>query len=68
MSFPGRIETPCISVCRMVDDVCIGCRRTLVEITAWSRMSDEERAQIMAELDDRPTPQLPFAAGGRFAR
>ena len=66
--FPSTlIETPCISVCRMHDGVCIGCRRTLAEISAWGRMSDDERARIMSELDERPPPQLPLGSDG-FAR
>jgi len=52
----------------MHNDVCIGCRRTLVEITRWSRMSDDERARIMSELDDRPAPEIPLPTPGRFAR
>lgn len=67
--FPAKpIESPCISICRMHNDVCIGCRRTLVEITRWSRMSDDERARIMSELDDRPAPEIPLPTPGRFAR
>ncbi len=66
--FPSAmIETPCISICRMHDGVCIGCRRTVTEITQWRRMSNEERSRIMSELDERPAPQLPPGSDG-FAR
>ena len=33
--------------------LCLGCLRTLPEIATWSRMSDEERAKIMSELEGR---------------
>ena len=33
--------------------LCLGCFRTLPEIAGWSRFSDTERAQLMAELPDR---------------
>ena len=32
----GKIVTPCIGVCKLEDDVCIGCNRTIEEIKeAW---------------------------------
>ena len=27
--------SPCIGVCKLVDDVCVGCDRTVEEITNW---------------------------------
>ncbi|HZD62233.1 MAG TPA: DUF1289 domain-containing protein [Xanthobacteraceae bacterium] len=49
------IKTPCNKVCTLdpISASCIGCGRTLAEIGAWSRMSDAERAHIMAELPRR---------------
>jgi len=49
------IESPCNKVCTLdpITASCIGCGRTLAEIGAWSRMSDAERARIMAELPRR---------------
>lgn len=47
--------SPCIQVC-FVDprlDHCIGCWRSMTEIGSWSKMSDDERAQIMDELKTR---------------
>jgi predicted Fe-S protein YdhL (DUF1289 family) len=34
-----EVPSPCVSVCRMDADrvLCIGCLRTMAEITAWSR-------------------------------
>jgi len=62
---PGRpIATPCIQAC-VVDGptgLCLGCYRTLSEIAGWSALSDDRRAEIMAELDlrrSRPGPALP---------
>jgi len=52
---PRSIATPCIQVC-VVDGesgLCLGCHRLLKEIAVWSRLSDEERAAIMAELPAR---------------
>ena len=32
---------------------CTGCRRSIREIAAWSRMPDEDRRQVLAELPHR---------------
>ncbi|MET0310607.1 MAG: DUF1289 domain-containing protein [Burkholderiaceae bacterium] len=62
---PQDLPSPCISVCRMnpASGLCEGCKRSLQEISAWSRMGDEgKRAvwrSILARLDDvqpRPAP------------
>ena len=52
---PRAIATPCVMVCTVdgASGLCLGCFRTLPEIATWSRMSDEERAKIMGELDGR---------------
>ena len=52
---PRSIATPCVMVCTVdgASGLCLGCFRTLPEIATWSRMSDEERATIISELDGR---------------
>lgn len=56
MTHPPRpAVTPCVKVC-IVDgasSLCLGCFRTLNEIGSWSALTDEQRADIMAELPDR---------------
>jgi predicted Fe-S protein YdhL (DUF1289 family) len=52
---PRPVATPCVKVC-IVDGptgLCLGCYRTLQEIGGWSALTDERRAQIMAELASR---------------
>ena len=46
------IPSPCIKVCRVADGVCVGCGRTLDEITRWSRMDDDERAAVLARVEE----------------
>ena len=49
------IETPCVKIC-IVDarmGLCLGCGRTIDEITRWVAMSASERTQIMRELPTR---------------
>ena len=44
-------STPCIGVCRLDrDKLCMGCRRTLGEIAAWSRLDETERLRLMREV------------------
>ena len=49
------MDSPCIRVCQMdpVRHLCLGCARTLDEISRWARMSDAERKRITAELPAR---------------
>jgi len=49
MSSPP-ILSPCVRTCQLVDETCVGCGRTRTEIATWSRISDAERAAIMARL------------------
>ena len=52
---PRSIATPCVQVCTVDgrSGLCLGCYRTLPEIGGWSRLTDEDRASIMAELPGR---------------
>ena len=49
------IETPCVKICTLDAraGLCLGCGRTVDEITRWSRMNASERARVMAELPAR---------------
>jgi len=49
------IETPCVKICTLDAraGLCLGCGRTIHEITHWTRMNASERAGVMAELPDR---------------
>jgi uncharacterized protein len=52
---PKPIATPCVQVC-VVDGesgLCLGCHRTLAEVAGWSKLTDAERASIMAALPAR---------------
>jgi len=50
-----RIESPCIKTC-VIDAgtrLCVGCGRTIDEISAWSTYTSEHRRRIMAVLPRR---------------
>ncbi|WP_066797272.1 DUF1289 domain-containing protein [Sphingomonas soli] len=49
------IESPCIALCVMDQATgwCLGCGRTIGEITGWGEASPAARTEIMAELPAR---------------
>jgi predicted Fe-S protein YdhL (DUF1289 family) len=48
------VSSPCVGVCILdADGVCIGCYRRVEEIAAWTRMTDFQKAQIIAALAKR---------------
>lgn len=51
---PGYPASPCNSICTLDDDNrCLGCGRTLVQITRWTLMSKEEQWAVIEELATR---------------
>lgn len=52
---PRAIKTPCVKVCVIDGEsgLCMGCYRQLSEVAGWARLTDEERAAIMADLPGR---------------
>jgi predicted Fe-S protein YdhL (DUF1289 family) len=46
------IESPCTRVCTLdpISGLCLGCERSLAEITRWTQISDAERERLVAEL------------------
>jgi hypothetical protein len=54
-ALPTAIATPCVQICVIDGEsgFCLGCQRTLVEVASWARLSDAERAEIMAGLPAR---------------
>ncbi len=51
MSRDGFPESPCISICTLDDDdLCVGCGRSLEQISQWALMSREEQWSIVETL------------------
>jgi predicted Fe-S protein YdhL (DUF1289 family) len=65
----AEIESPCVKVCVIQPEtrLCIGCRRSIDEIAAWSRLTPAERRAIIATLPSRED-LLQRRRGGRAAR
>ena len=64
-----EVESPCIKICVVHPEsrLCTGCLRSIDEIGRWSKMSAEERRDVMAELPDR-AGSFSKRRGGRAAR
>jgi predicted Fe-S protein YdhL (DUF1289 family) len=52
----GAVPSPCVDICRLdAHGLCVGCRRTIGEISEWPRASDARRREILRELAARPS-------------
>ncbi|MEZ5684891.1 MAG: DUF1289 domain-containing protein [Paracoccaceae bacterium] len=61
-----EIESPCVKLCGIHPEaqICVGCHRTIAEITGWARLTPEARRAVMAELPARGAA-LKTRRGGR---
>lgn len=48
MAAPAYIPSPCIGICTLEDEICVGCLRSAHDILNWSRWSDAERTEALA--------------------
>lgn len=69
MSPFNPIADPCINVCRMDLDgkFCQGCKRTQLEIGGWARMTEQQRADVAALIEQRMGPRVTLDATVRAA-
>lgn len=52
---------PCVRNCCLDEqDVCLGCGRTLSEITGWSRLSEQERRKVLEASAARRDARRPW--------
>jgi hypothetical protein len=51
---PGP-ATPCVKICVVdpLSGLCIGCGRTVAEISLWPEMTDEQRRAVISVLSAR---------------
>ena len=49
------VPSPCVNICRMnpVSGWCVGCWRSIDEIVAWSRLDDDAKRAVWAQLPAR---------------
>lgn len=61
------VASPCVNICALDDDdICIGCQRSVEEITRWSRMDNAERRVVLGVCHERAKASgLVFMASGK---
>ncbi|QWL04025.1 DUF1289 domain-containing protein [Shewanella indica] len=65
----NRVDSPCIRHCCLdLQDVCLGCFRTLEEILAWHQATDSERQAILERCRQRQVERDQVTAGLRVLR
>jgi predicted Fe-S protein YdhL (DUF1289 family) len=61
------IQSPCIRRCCLDDnDICLGCFRSLDEITAWGMSDDGTRLDILARSDMRRAAHKTWYGGEEY--
>lgn len=52
---PAQDDSPCVHICLMdyAQGLCIGCYRTLDEITYWTNYSPARKREVLAALEIR---------------
>ena len=50
-----QVASPCVNICQMNPETgyCIGCMRTIDEITDWLEMTNVEKGQVLNQLEER---------------
>jgi len=64
-----EVESPCVKICIIHPEtqLCLGCKRSIDEISRWSDMTPDQRRAVIAALPDR-TPGPTRRSGGASAR
>ena len=48
------VQSPCIDNCCLNDEkICLGCFRSIVEISQWSQMNDGMRLDVLQKAEKR---------------
>ena len=53
------VVSPCINVCKMEGELCVGCLRTLAEIAGWANAGDDDKRLIIAAVAERRRQRAP---------
>ena len=65
----NEVQSPCVKLCVIHPEerLCVGCLRTMDEIAGWSRLTPQERMDVLADLQNR-APRMAKRRGGRLGR
>jgi len=64
-----EVQSPCVKLCVIHPEerLCVGCLRSIDEIAGWSRLTPQQRMEIIADLQNR-APRMAKRRGGRLGR
>lgn len=48
-----KAKNPCVGLCRVEDDICIGCGRSRDEMKAWKGLKNKERKAVNERAAER---------------
>ncbi len=48
-----KVKSPCIKVCKLQDNICIGCFRDVEEIKRWKHLTEDEKLTILIKVQGR---------------
>ena len=58
----SQVESPCVKNCCLDDnDICLGCFRSLSEITSWGLADNQTRKKILQKVEQRRAVKKPLA-------
>lgn len=47
------VESPCINKCFLKDGYCLGCNRSIRDISQWKKMTDEEKLKVLKNIESK---------------
>jgi uncharacterized protein len=48
----SKVQSPCVKICSIVDNYCIGCDRSGDEIREWFVATDERKQEILERISN----------------
>lgn len=51
----NKETSPCVGMCKIENDICSGCLRTLDEISEWTLYDPAEKMKIMSRIEQLRT-------------
>lgn len=52
------VKSPCVSLCALdINDICMGCQRTGDEISRWGAMTNQQRREVLEQIEPRARQQ-----------
>ena len=53
-----KYNSPCIGICTISKEYCVGCGRSLEEISSWTSLTDKERKQVIERITNDKTSSI----------